>query len=419
MSLQQDIAAGAAPALPAAGCPYNHGGAPQRISAKPDDISTPAVECDATGTWHIRGFDEVRAILRSSQTRQAGFRAELITSGPKLTNLPILYQEGKVHQEQRVQTARFFTPKTVSTSYQEMMHTLAGHLIAQIRPGREVDLSQLTLRMAVQVAAQVVGLTNSRPDGLGRRLESFLREPATFAPGSLLARAQRILSLGNLLQFYLRDVRPAILARRRQPQSDVISHLIGKQYSDREILIECVTYAAAGMATTREFISMAAWHLLQHPDLRARYLAAPDAERTDLLHEILRVEPIVRHLYRHATAEIVLPSGPTTVTIPPGALIDLYVYAANADAAVVGADPLAVCPGRPLQGDRIGSMLESFGDGAHRCPGAYLAIQETDIFLQRLLVLPDLRISRAPTLTWDRLTMGYELRRFMVTRDAG
>jgi cytochrome P450 len=62
-------------------------------------------------------------------------------------------------------------------------------------------------------------------------------------------------------------------------------------------------------------------------------------------------------------------------------------------------------------------MVMSFGDGHHRCPGAYLAIQETDIFLQRLLALDTLRIERAPTLNWNELTTGYEVRDFLIALD--
>ena len=47
-------------------------------------------------------------------------------------------------------------------------------------------------------------------------------------------------------------------------------------YADSGILIECVTYGAAGMATTREFISMTVLHLLADADLRARYLAGEE-----------------------------------------------------------------------------------------------------------------------------------------------
>ena len=89
----------------------------------------------------------------------------------------------------------------------------------------------------------------------------------------------------------------------RQAQEDVISHLLSQNYTDAEILTECITYAAAGMVTTREFISVAAWHFLERPELRDRYLATPEEERLEMLHETLRLEPVVGNLYRRATAD--------------------------------------------------------------------------------------------------------------------
>jgi cytochrome P450 len=56
----------------------------------------------------------------------------------------------------------------------------------------------------------------------------------------------------------------------------------------------------------------------------------------------------------------------------------------------------------------------SFGDGAHKCPGNALAIQETDILLSRLLRC-ELVVAHAPVLGWDDLTAGYSLREFVLT----
>lgn len=174
--------------------------------------------------------------------------------------------------------------------------------------------------------------------------------------------------------FHLADVRPAIAARRKAPGEDVISHLLAEGYREPAILIECVTYGAAGMATTREFISMTVLHLLADADLRARYLAGEEEERFDILHEILRLEPIIGHLYRRAARDL-----------------DLTV-----------------------DGEGIGPEVMSFGDGHHKCPGNSLAIQETDILLTRLL-RHELVVAKAPVMHWEDLTAGYALRDFVLT----
>ena len=215
------------------------------------------------------------------------------------------------------------------------------------------------------------------------------------------------------MAFHLADVRPAIAARRKAPGEDVISHLLAEGYREPAILIECVTYGAAGMATTREFISMTVLHLLADADLRARYLAGEEEERFDILHEILRLEPIIGHLYRRAARDLDLTVDGKTVAIRRGQLIDLYVRQANSDASTVGECPLDLRPGRPLPRG-IGPEVMSFGDGHHKCPGNSLAIQETDILLTRLL-RHELVVAKAPVMHWEDLTAGYALRDFVLT----
>jgi cytochrome P450 len=349
---------------------------------------------------------------------QAGFNADVVEkTSSSSTNKPILYQEGKVHNQQRKQTARFFTPKTVSSNYRQLVEMLSDRLINELKHKKRVDLSKLSLRIAMRVAGEVVGLTSSNVAGMTRRLDAFFQHSETQLNWKPLVKLLRLINYGNLFIFYFLDVKPAIRARKRQPQEDVISHLLGLNYNDAEILTECVTYAAAGMATTREFICVAAWHFLEYPELRARYLVAPEEERFEMLHEVLRLEPIVGNLYRRTTANIHLESQGIQFVIPEGALINIHVYATNTDAMVVGEEPLALCPGRALHRDRVPSMLMSFGDGHHRCPGSFLAIQETDIFLQRLLALDSLCIERAPTVCWNELVTGYELRNFIIALD--
>ncbi|MFC6592725.1 hypothetical protein ACFP81_12450 [Deinococcus lacus] len=79
------------------------------------------------------------------------------------------------------------------------------------------------------------------------------------------------------------------------------------------------------------------------------------------------------------------------------------------DPAVMGEDAGAVCPHRPLPRGVQAQGL-AFGDGPHRCPGAFLAIKESDMFLRRLLLWNDLEIVRHPTVGYNEIVKGYELR---------
>ncbi|GCE22982.1 cytochrome P450 [Dictyobacter kobayashii] len=399
-------------------CPIDHSAISQQKTPKFIEPVGAAIEYDeAANIWHIRSFEAARTILRSPNTKQAGFNAELLTSIPNQKNTPILYQEGKVHQQQRKHTARFFTPKTVSDNYRQLMENLSDELIAKLKRKKEVDLSKLSMKLAVRVAGEIVGLTNSRVPGMDRRIEAFFEGGFDQGTGKLAEKVRAIWSQRRMLSFFYMDVKPAIEARKRNPKQDVISHLLEQNYSEVEMLTECVTYGAAGMITTREFISVAAWHLLEQPELRERYLIASQEERYAILHEILRLEPIVGNLQRRTTAEITLQANGEEVVIPNNALINIHLHGSNSDENIVGEYPRVICPGRSLQGDHVPEMLMSFGDGVHRCPGAYVAIQETDIFLTRLLALKTLRIKQKPKVSWSDLVTGYEIRDFLIAVD--
>jgi cytochrome P450 len=404
------------PIASSASCPFDEQALSWQKTAPPNTVkNVEAIERDEAGVWHIYSYEAAKALLRNTNTKQAGFNANLIERLPNTGNIPVLYQEGKEHQLQRKQTARFFTPKAVSDNYRQLMEKYSDQLVKQLKRSKQAELSDLSLKLAVKVASKVVGLTNSIP-GTTRRLNAFFdnsHQASRFKwhPRNIL---HSVFNQGRTLAFFYLDVLPAIRVRRRSAQDDVISHLIEKNYSNLEILIECITYAAAGMITTREFICAAAWHMLEQPAMRARYLVAPEEERYEMLHEILRVEPVVSNLYRHATADIALESNDVSVTIPQGSLINIHMHSSNSDEKIVGEHPLAVCLGREIHGNNIPGMLMSFGYGMHRCPGAYLAIQETDIFLQRLLAIDTLHMIRKPSVSWDETIAAYELRHLTV-----
>lgn len=396
------------------GCPIDHTAFSKQKTATRAPQATPAIERVNKGTWHVRGYAEGRAVLRHADTHQAGFRAELLDKMPQTMERPILYQEGPKHHEQRRQTARFFTPRFTSENYRALMENLSDQVIARLHSQGQADLSMLSLALAVNVAARVIGLTNSVMPGMARRIDAFFTESKPTRPRSPGAVLHFLRSQRRMMAFFLLDVRPAIAARRREPREDLISHLISRGYSDMNILTECITYGAAGMVTTREFISVAAWHFLEQPRLRQQFLAANEAERQNMLQEILRIEPVIGQVLRRATADLLIESEHGVVTIPAGDLVIVDVYDTNSDPALVGAEPQAICPARKLSDPKAGPAVLSFGDGHHRCPGAYVALQESDIFLSRLLAIDSLRIVRSPTMAHNSVARGYELRDFVV-----
>ncbi|CAA9433818.1 MAG: hypothetical protein AVDCRST_MAG35-2779, partial [uncultured Quadrisphaera sp.] len=305
----------------------------------------------------------------------------------------------------------------VVESYRQGVEDAADALVAPLRTGGSVDVAEASMLLAVRVAGRVVGLTDSSVTGMSRRLGAFFEGDLSSGAGGVRDRLRQLRTSTALLRLYWLDVKPAIRARRRRPGDDVVSQLLQDGCSDLEVLTECVTYAAAGMVTTREFITLAAWHLLDEPALLAHYRACDVEGRRALLEEVLRLEPVVGRLERRTTAPVTVEHDGAEVELPAGTVVVLDLRAANADEALVGGDAERLRPGRTLAERGWSGSVLSFGDGHHRCPGGPLALMESEVLLTRLLA-EDLVADGPPRVGWGAVTQGYELRGFTVRRAA-
>ncbi len=381
------------------------------ITRKNLPVEQAKVEVGADGVWHIHGYAAAKAVL-TGETRQDGFKRELVEQMPKYMRKPVLYQDGAAHREQRSQTGRFFSPATVQQRHMPLMEQVADAVVSEFARRGKADLNQLSAQMSTSVVAQVVGLTASPLSGLTARLSAILHSKLDFTR-SLSSLIPFLKLQWNMAGFWFLDVAPAIRARRRVPQDDLISHLVSKEYGNGDILAECITYGAAGMVTTQEFICAAGWHLLKQPDLRERFMSGEREERYRILYELLRLEPVVGHLYRRAATDLIVPLEDGDRVIPAEARIHLDIGAINRDGEAMGAEPLAFDFNRSLEKGVPPAGL-SFGMGPHRCAGEHLAIAESDVFLRRLLVVPGLRMLQEPQYGYNATIEGYELRGFIL-----
>jgi cytochrome P450 len=361
-------------------------------------------------TIRIRGIDLARQILRSDGLRQAGFMAELANRFTKRSRAPVLFQEGESHRKQRSATARFFAPKVVATRYRQLMVEQSERMMNDLRSTGQAYLDALSIELSVAVTAEIVGLSDSRRRGLANRLNSFLADKEQRNVGKLATFVRLVLGSYRILRFFLCDVMPAIRSRRVARREDIISHLIDQGWSNREILTECITYGAAGVATTRELMVVAAWHLFDRMDLRMRFLNGDEIDRIAILEEVLRLEPVVGLLYRRAEQNLFLDDDGRAESISAGTLLAIDIRAVNADPAAAGICPHRLDPDRRIEDHRFPGSLMSFGDGPHRCPGAAVALLESAIFLDHLFRVPGIRLAQMPAITSNPLVESYELR---------
>lgn len=394
------------------GCPF-HSATSQRKALKPGDAPTGRVT-KRDSIWRIGSLNAAKEVLLARhETIQAGFTAEYIPRNAFRSH-PILISDGPQHDEQRRKVARFFAPRIVTTRYGTLMETVVDKILDEAKRTGSITIDQVALYYTVEVTASIVGLTHAKVPALARRLEKFFRQPPLDRSKPRLGRTNRqwmaaaANGLGPLVGLFVFDVLPAVRSRTKNPRQDVISHLIEQDYNLADILVECVTYGTAGMVTTREFITMACWHLLGNDELRQRYVAAEEDDRLSILAEIIRLEPPVGHLYRRVTDHITVTDRDETYELSPGELVDLDIRQTNADPDAFAEDPLQLRSDRE-RAKGIQDVGLSFGFGAHGCPGQPLALRETDALLHRLLSM-DVTKRTEPSISWDDLIEGYKVR---------
>ena len=346
------------------------------------------------GTRHLWRFEDLRAVLRSDATRQGG-AANSPTEKEDPTLASIFFLHGDEHKRRRGAIIGFFTPKAIATRHMPIISDTADKLIEDFcRKGR-ARLDDMSFMLTSTVVAEIVGLTETPLRPMMRRIEMANGTPDVWRGGirKLLAPLKsRLFGMA----FFLRDVKPAVAARRKQRREDVISRLLDEGRSDIEILVECTTFGLAGMGTTREFIVVAALHLFEKENLRRRFLDGDDAEKMEILKEILRLEPQASMIYRSSAERI---EGVLPETIEAGEQLSLEIRAANLDEEAVGPNPGRIDPDRARKMKNNGAWM-SFGDGAHFCPGWQVALTETRVLLDRLFRIPGIRLTRYPDMEW-------------------
>lgn len=360
----------------------------------------------------VQRFADLRKVLRSTAMRQAGAH-DAPNNKTDPTKASIFFLDGEAHRARRAAIARLFTPKAIATRHMPIMQQSANALVAEFRENGQARLDELSMRLSATVAAEIVGLTNSDIDAMARRINGASRATQA-AKGGIWVLVARLMSMIYALRLLHKDVRPAIAARRTERKEDVISRLLDEGRTEQEILVECMTFGLAGIFTTREFIVVVAWHLFDNEDLRRRFLDGEDADRTAILMEILRLEPVAGMIYRSTVEETadVMPE-----TLPAGSQLSLHIRAANLDEAEVGLSPTRLDPDRAKRLKLNGAYM-SFGDGEHFCPGWQVALTETRVLLDKLFRVPGIRLVRPPEMGWDPpMLQSYVLRNAVIACD--
>jgi 2-hydroxy-5-methyl-1-naphthoate 7-hydroxylase len=293
---------------------------------------------------------------------------------------------------------------TMATADRERHHrlrglltrTLTGRRVAELRPrvtgiveslldalpGHTAADGTVDLRphFAVQVPMRVICELTGVPEAWRPQLRELVETTAT-----PVARIER-----ERIEF----LHALVALRADDPGDDLTSTLISVRAEDPDALTATELadtlwlLLTAGHETTLSLILNATRALLTHPDQRV--LARPGDQGTwaAVVEETLRWDaPVGNFMARYPLQDIEVAG----VTIPAGEAV-LAPYSA------VGRDPGQHGP----DADRFDITRPphrhlAFGDGAHVCPGAFLARLETTIALRALFIrYPDMALAARP-----------------------
>ncbi len=158
--------------------------------------------------------------------RQAGGGADRVDLS-KPGEISFFHLDGDVHRKRRAAVAGLFAPKTIVTRHQAVMNRTMDDIVAKLQRRGSAPLDELSWQMAAEVAADIIGLTNSdNNEALANRVKSVLDASLGRKKGWLsqaLFMAKMTVRVGH---FWKKDMVPAIEARRKDPKDDVITYMV-------------------------------------------------------------------------------------------------------------------------------------------------------------------------------------------------
>lgn len=259
-------------------------------------------------------------------------------------------------------------PRNTAALMAEILVPVIGPVVEALPASGEADL-------VADVTAAVPGLVIARLLGMDLETAPLLLRYAMQMAG-YLDRPKEAVQASRALR---RLFKPVVEERRRRPDNDLISALLGandagEALSDEDVIALLVLLAWAGTETAYPGLGSLLYAMLTHPEQAEAVRASPDLARR-AADEALRWETPIQGTCRWAAQDTQV----GTVDVPAGSTVFAHLGSANRDLPGL-ADP-----------DMFDIRHESpsphlaFGLGGHRCIGVHVARMEMALTLDMLL----------------------------------
>jgi cytochrome P450 len=336
------------------------------------------------GHWmllsHAANFNASRDTERFSsefikRDELAAMKAKLPPGMPHIP-LPIpINVDPPEHSKYRQPLQRVFSPKAI-LAIKDNITALATELVDKIKPlGRSEFMKEVAEPLPVRVFLKMLGLPLDRQDEYRAIVSAHLSDPSP-DPRAIIPKLQRIAA----------SMRDTFLARRDNPQDDIISLLWKIEIDGKPTTLEDmenygVLLFIAGLDTVMNGIGHGVRHLAMHPELqeqlRTHPKLVPEATEELLRRYTFTVPP------RIVAQDMVFEGAP----MKSGERAMLFLPAADLD-------PKEYRDSENFDLNRENKVHIAFNAGPHRCLGSHLARVE-------LQVIYEVLVNRLPTFRLD------------------
>jgi len=283
------------------------------------------------------------------------------------------------HRPYRMLLNANLSPKTIA-AMKEDIRAVARALVDEIAPLGSVDfISAYAEKFPIMIFLKIVDL----PLEDAPRLK-YLTDQTTRPDGSM--------PFEDAIQAFFGYLDAVVTERRGTDRTDMLSlmingHVDGRKLTHEEALQVCAQILIAGLDTVVNFLGFVFETLARDTALRRRLNDNPQ-ERSRAVEEFFRRYPVVT-VAREVRADIDIDG----VTLKAGDMVAIPT-------ALHGLDPAQnKCP-MQFDMDRTDRNHVTFGNGSHKCPGAFLARAEIEITIDEWLkAIPEFEIAADAKIT--------------------
>jgi len=291
---------------------------------------------------------------------------------------PMVFLDPPAHTQFRALVSKPLTPRKV-TAIEPAVRRFVVERLEEIRALGSADIvAALFKPLPSFVVAHYLGVPVEDRGLFDRWTEAIVQAAAS---GNPTAAGD---PFSELLGYFAELVK----RRRQRPGDDIVSNLaqLGRDVvSTARILGFAFTMVTGGNDTVTGMLSGSACLLTEHPEQRARLIAAPQLI-PNAVEELLRLTSPVQNLARTATRDVAMHG----VTIPKGKKVLLGYAAANRDPREFGPRAEELDVGRAI------TKILTLSYGTHYCIGAAAARLQARVVLEELLGrCPDFQVDVA------------------------